>query len=118
MIGQDLRYAVRQLRRAPGFAAAAVLTLALGIGSLTTVFTWIKAVLFDPWPGVREPRAVRFIDATVRGSEGYSVHFDQVEYLRQRSTKLDDITAFALTTVDLSAASAQSEAAIAGVVSS
>ncbi len=61
---------MRQLRRAPGFTLAAVLTLALGIASLTTVFTWIKAVLFDPYPHVSDPRSLRFVDATVRGSRG------------------------------------------------
>src|SRR5438270_3386233 len=115
---RDVRYAMRQLRRAPGFTLAAVLTLALGIASLTTVFTWIKAVLFNPWPHVQQPRTMRFVDATVRGSEGYSVHFDQVEYMRQRSTTLDNVTAFALTTLDLSASGSQPDAVIAGTVSS
>jgi len=115
---QDLRFAMRQLRRAPGFTLAAVLTLALGIASLTTVFTWIKAVLYDPWPHVRDPRSIRFVDATVRGSGGYSVHFDAVEYLRQRSTTLDNVTAFALGTLDLGSEGSQPEAVTVGQVSS
>lgn len=115
---QDLRYAMRQLRRAPGFTLAAVLTLALGIAALTTVFTWIKAVLYDPWPQVRDPRSLRFIDATVRGSEGYSVHFDQVEFLRERDKSLDDIAAFMLNSVDLASPGSAPEALSAGVISS
>jgi predicted permease len=115
---QDLRYAMRQLRRAPGFTLAAVLTLALGIAALTTVFTWIKAVLYDPWPQVRDSRSLRFIDATVRGSEGYSVHFDQVEYLRERDKSLDDIAAFMLDQVNLASPGAAPEALSAGVISS
>ncbi len=115
---QDLRYAARQLRHAPGFTLAAVLTLALGIASLTTVFTWINAVLFDPYPHVSDPRSLRFIDATVRGSQGYSVHYDALQFLRERDRSLENPVAFTLSTVDLSSQGAQPEALSAGLVSS
>ncbi len=68
-LGQDVRYSLRTLMKSPGFASVAVISLALGIGANTTIFTLINAVFLNPLPVERpsELQAVLTVDATNPG---------------------------------------------------
>src|SRR5256885_2843821 len=60
-LGQDLRYAMRMMRKSPGFTAVAVLSLALGVGANTAIFTMIDAIFLKLLP-VRDPQELVQID--------------------------------------------------------
>lgn len=64
---QDLHYALRQLRKSPGFACAAILILALGIGGTSAIFSVLNPVLFEPLP---YPHANRIMTIWYSGSDG------------------------------------------------
>ncbi len=55
---QDVRYGIRMLRNHLGFTAVAILTIAVGIGTSATIFSWIRSVLLNPLPGTGDPEHV------------------------------------------------------------
>lgn len=68
-LAADLRYAVRTLRRSPGFTLVAVLTLAIGIGATTTIFSVLNAVVLQPLAYPDADRLVWVSETTPDGSD-------------------------------------------------
>ena len=83
-IGRDVRYALRTLRRSPGFSTAAVSTLALGIGATAAIFTLLDAIALKPLP-VSDPHEL----AAIRGS----LHYPVFEAFRRREDIFADLLA-------------------------
>src|SRR5262245_23893067 len=90
----DLKFAFRQLLKNPGFTAVAVVTLALGIGTNTTVFSWMRGVMLHPLRGVPEAeRLVTLESLNVTGGYIDSSYPDFRDY-RDQARSLAGLIAF------------------------
>jgi putative ABC transport system permease protein len=107
-LSQDVHHAFRRLALAPGFTAVVLLTLSVGIGTSTTIFSVVKTVLLDPLPYPHSNQLVRIVetvpaDETARGTTEERVLMEEQEFFHWRaSTKtLSHMAAYAtsLTTV-------------------
>src|SRR6202453_3370030 len=91
-IWADVRFAVRQLRKSPGFAIAAVLTLALAIGANAVVFGVLNALIMRP---LNVPQAESLF-VIQRGSDVGAHSYPDYLDLRQRNRSFDDVAVFAI----------------------
>jgi predicted permease len=99
---QDLRHALRLLVKSPGFTLVAVLTLALGTGVNTTVFSLINGILLRPMP-VAHPEQIVVLAARQEGSPGFqSFSYPDYQDIRRQTDAFSDILAYRVSLVGLS----------------
>lgn len=119
---QDVRYAVRGLRRSPGFSFGVIATLALGIGANAAMFGVVDRLMFRPYPMLRDPGTVHrvYLQWTERDSRRTSFSFEYARYLdfRNWTTSFTDFAAFFPTTRAVGSAEATREREIAAVSAS
>jgi len=92
---QDLRYALRQLRKRPGFSTTAILTLALGIGATTAAFSLVYSILLRPLPYQKSGRLVAIWEEVkyLKADKPYvEVNARHEQYWKQSATSFSDIT--------------------------
>jgi predicted permease len=90
---QDVRYSLRVIVKAPGFAAIAILTLALGIGANTTIFSWINSALLNPVPGLARPSEVVALTLSKPGDNPFPFTYPDLEAMRDGQQSFTGITA-------------------------
>ena len=103
---QDTRYALRRLRRAPTFTIATILTLALGIGATTSIFTLVHAVLLKSLPVANPSELVRlgketrccYWNAYDQGKEHSLVSYDLYKYFLANTREFAELSAFSAST--------------------
>ena len=90
---RNLQYSLRTLRKRPGFTLTVVITLALGIGANATIFTWIKAVLLEPLPGIEQPERLVEVWGATRNNSALSLSYlDYLDY-RDRTVVFSGLAA-------------------------
>jgi predicted permease len=88
----DLQYSLRMLRKSPGFAAVAILTIAIGIGASTTIFSWIRAVLLNPLPGAGARERVVALESLTPDGDWVPTSYLDFRDLRDNSKMLESMT--------------------------
>jgi predicted permease len=95
-LGQDLRYGLRMLGQSPGFTAVAVLSLALGIGSNATVYSWVQAVLLHPLPGVQNSSQLLAVETQMPNGSYHTSSYPDYKDYRDQNQVFSGLIAFEL----------------------
>lgn len=89
-----MKHALRRLLQTPGFTVIAVLTLALGLGASTTVFSWIERVLLNPLPGVADSGRIVALESLTAAGTMIDSSYPDFRDCQAGATTLSDVIAF------------------------
>ena len=91
---QDLRYAIRSFGKRPTFAAVAILTIAIGIGANTTIFSWLRSLVLNPFPGATAPERIVAIENTAPDGEPITTSYLDFCDFRDHLRLVKSVTAY------------------------
>lgn len=118
-VRQDLRYTLRGLRRAPGFAVTVILTLGLGIGANVAMFDVTDRLMFRPFPYLRDPSSVNrvYLETTIRGATSTYSMMPYARYLdlRRETRSFSQYAGFSEWRLAVGAGDAARERQVVGV---
>jgi predicted permease len=101
---QDLRFGARALWKSPGFTLVAVVSLAVGIGANTTIFSLVNAALLRPLPGVADEARVVDVNRTTREGDSFTqTSYPDYEYFRDHARTLQGLAAYTFLPLDVTA---------------
>ncbi len=101
---QDLRYGVRMLLKNPGLTLVMALSIGLGIGANTTVFTWMESLVLNPYPSVKDAGGLVAVSLTNRdgsGKDSLPVSYPTYQDWRSASQSFDGLVAHTLVRLNL-----------------
>src|ERR1022692_3146099 len=100
-MGRDLRFGIRTLRRSPAFAVAAVLTLALGIGANTAIFSLIDEILLRPFPLPHAGQLAQIYSFNRKSGSFVSSSYPDYADFRRRSLSFRQLAAYVRLALDV-----------------
>jgi predicted permease len=90
---RDIRYGLRTLAQSPGFTAVAVLTIGIGIGASTTVFSWMRSLLLNPLPGATQTERIVVVENTAADGEPLTSSYLDFRDYRDNLKLIHEVTA-------------------------